>query len=164
MIPRRRKQNRLKGYNYGQAGLYFATICTHQKEPLFGCIVVGDGFAVPNEVRLNHCGSTIEKYIDEITIKYPSIAVMQSVIMPNHIHLLLELRQEGTANPSPTLGAIIGWFKHQTTKTVDRTIWQRSYYDHVVRDEYDYYRIAHYIQTNPQKWTDDCYYVPPPQQ
>ena len=85
--------------------------------------------------------------------------------MPNHIHLLLFIYNNGTGNPSPTVGNIIGWFKYNTTKSVNEEyksagnkLWQRSFYDHIIRDEKDYMEKLNYILSNPLKWADDEYY------
>ena len=80
--------------------------------------------------------------------------------MPDHIHLLLRLDWNlGTENPSPTLGNVVGWYKYQVTKQVDLQIdlngarlFQRSYYDHVIRNQQDYDEIWQYIENNPRKW------------
>ena len=91
--------------------------------------------------------------------------------MPNHVHLLLRIdcgrrtaAGSGTGNPSPTMGSVIGWFKYVATKEINRIemktgpFWQRSYYDHVIRDENDYLLRWNYIDGNPSRWTEDAYY------
>ena len=93
----------------------------------------------------------------QITEKYPSVSVEKHVIMPDHIHILLRI-DNGTGNPSPTLGNIIGWYKYQVTKEVNRQnytagekLFQRSYYDHVIRNQQDYNAVWEYIEQNPRK-------------
>lgn len=89
------------------------------------------------------------------------------VVMPNHIHLLLSIGEDrGTGKPSPTLGNVIGWLKYQVTKQVNLhcctagvKIFQRSYHDHVIRNETDYLHIWAYIENNPFRWREDCFYV-----
>lgn len=106
----------------------------------------------------------------QIPAKYPNVSVDHYVIMPNHIHLLLSFRQvQGTGNPSPTLGNVIGWLKYQATKetnlaagTVGQKIFQRSYHDHIIRNEKDYQRIWTYIDGNPARWKEDCFYMDDP--
>ena len=80
------------------------------------------------------------------------------VIMPDHVHMVLVINH-GRANPAPTVGNIMGWFKYMTTKmmankceTSDNRFWQRSYHDHVIRDEQDYLNICQYIADNPMRW------------
>ena len=158
MNAAQRKQNRLRGY-YSRAGAYFVTVCTQDRRCTL-CDIVGDGFPVPKAP-----GRIAEAYIKQIGGKYPGVAVDKYVVMPNHIHLLLRFTG-GTGNPSPTLGAVLGWFKYSVTREVNRRtgtagqrVFQRSYHDHVVRDEKDYLRIWEYIDGNPYKWADDCYYA-----
>ena len=82
------------------------------------------------------------------------------VVMPDHIHLLLRFDWDlGTGNPSPTLGNVIGWYKYQVTKQINlqtktesAKIFQRSYYDHVIRNQQDYNEVWEYIENNPKKW------------
>lgn len=159
-----RKPNRLPGYDYGQKGVYFVTICTQNRLQTLSKIVVGDGSPIP---QLTDFGNIVMRYINLLTEKYPSMDVDKSVIMPNHIHMLIKnMAKSGTGNPSPTLGTVVGWFKYQTTKqinamlgTAGNRIWQRSFYDHVIRDEADYQKIWQYIDTNGCKWKEDCFYL-----
>ena len=101
-----------------------------------------------------------EELIAQIPVKYPSVTVDKYVVMPDHIHLLLWFDWGlGTENPSPTLGNVIGWYKYQVTKRADTQfnlngtkLFQRSYYDHVIRNQQDYEEIWKYIDHNPRKW------------
>ena len=158
----KRKINRLKSWNYSNNGGYFITICTDNRKHILSKICVGDGFPVP---QLTKTGQIVDDYIKNINFKYSCVTVSEYVIMPNHIHLLLFIDNNGTGNPSPTVGNIIGWFKYNTTKSVNEKyktagnkFWQRSYYDHIIRDEKDYMEKRNYILTNPAKWADDEYY------
>ena len=149
-----RKINRLREYDYSTGGAYFVTICTQDRRKILSSIV-GDGFPVPQA-----CGIIAEKYIAQISEKYPLIAVDKYVIMPDHIHLLLRFHWDlGTGNPSPTLGNVIGWYKYQVTKQINlhtktegEKTFQRSYYDHVIRNQQDYDEIWQSIENNPRKW------------
>ena len=149
-----RKINRIPEYDYSQNGAYFVTICAHERRKIL-CDIVGDGFPVPKPY-----GMIAEELIQQIPIKYPTVSVDRYVIMPDHIHLLLRIdRDLGTGNPSPTLGNIIGWYKYQVTKTATRQghtagkkLFQRSYYDHVIRNQQDYNEVWEYIENNPRKW------------
>ena len=158
----KRKINRLKSWNYSNNGGYFITICTDNRKHILSKICVGDGFPVP---QLTKTGQIVDDYIKNINLKYSCVTVSEYVIMPNHIHLLLLIDNNGTGNPSPTVGNIIGWFKYNTTKSVNEEyksagnkLWQRSYYDHIIRDEKDYMEKLNYILSNPLKWFDDEYY------
>ena len=156
----KRKPNRLQCYDYSTSGAYFVTICTEKRKHTL-CTIVGDGFPVPKPL-----GRIAEHWILQIPQKYPCVVVDKYVVMPNHIHILLRIEvQNGTGNPSPTLGNIIGWYKYQVTKTsnwgsdhVGATVFQRSYHDHVIRGEQDYLKIWEYIDNNPARWEEDCFY------
>ena len=155
-----RKPNRLPNYDYSQNGAYFVTICTYEREKILSKIV-GDGFPVPTIY-----GIIAKEFIIQMHSKYPSVSIDHYVIMPDHIHLLLRIDQVlGTGNPSPTLGTVIGWYKYQVTKqmnlqakTKGRKFLQRSYYDHVIRNQQDYDEIWQYIEENPLKWELDKLY------
>jgi len=145
MNDSKRKPNRLYAYDYSQNGAYFITICTQDRKKILSSIV-GDGSSVPKPY-----GIIAEEMIAQISVKYPSVTVDKHVIMPDHIHLLLRFDRN--------LGNVIGWFKYQVTKQVDAQfnlngakLFQRSYYDHVIRNQQDYGEIWQYIENNPRKW------------
>ena len=151
MEKQNRKLNRLEYYDYSQNGAYFVTICTQDRKPVLGTIV-GDGFPVPNQI-----GEIAEEYIRRISEKYSEVTVDRYVIMPDHIHILLRI--DGTGTPSPTMGNVVGWYKYQVTKQVNllrnmpgEKLFQRSYYDHVIRNQQDYDEIWQYIENKPRKW------------
>jgi REP element-mobilizing transposase RayT len=106
----------------------------------------------------------VDEYVRGISSAYKNVSVDNYVIMPNHIHLLLRLEiHNGPARcPAPTqpLPKIVSAFKSLTTRTAGRPLWQRGYYEHVVRGDYDYERIWRYIDDNPAKWPEDEYYTP----
>ncbi len=156
-----RKPNRLPGYDYTQNGAYSVTICTKDRSPILWNAShfprnVGDGSPVPQESFLSWIGAIVRQQITEIPVHYPSVTVDRYVILPDHIHLILFLHRDfGTGNPSPTVGNVVGWLKYQTTKTVNAKcgtvgvkMWQRSFYDHVIRDERDYIETMQYIDNN----------------
>ena len=159
----KRKPNRLRNYDYSRPGMYFVTVCTCGKEKTLG-EVVGDGSPVP---KLSAAGRLTEQAMGGITQRFPAVQVDNYVIMPNHLHMILLFeRPSGTGDPSPTLGEVMGWFKYQVTKAVNQSrntpgakVFQRSYYDHVIRNEADYLRVWQYIVENPRKWADDEYYI-----
>ncbi len=159
----KRKENRLKNFDYSTNGAYFITICTKDRKCVLSNIIVGDGFPVP---KLTKQGKIICDLINEIPIKYSNITVDKYVIMPNHIHVILIIsNNHGTGNPSPTISNIIGWLKYTATKnaniyfnTIGCQLFQRSYYDHIIRNEQDYMNIWQYIENNPLKWNEDKYY------
>jgi REP element-mobilizing transposase RayT len=164
-----RKQNRLQTIDYSENGAYFITICAKNKQKLFGEIVGGGALDAPI-IRLSDVGKVVEKYIRS-TNNIPEITVDKYVIMPNHIHLLLSVAVEnGTSRaPSPTqsqqtsrtnqlLPHAISTLKRFVNRDVGYNVFQRSFYDHVVRGEQDYREIWQYIDTNPYKWQEDCFF------
>lgn len=158
----KRKPNRLENYDYSLSNVYFITICTHNKEKIL-LHIVGEGFPLP---KLSCAGKITDKMINLISVKYAEAKIEKYVIMPNHIHLLLSLNTEkGRGNPSPTVNTIIGWLKYQTTKEINnqngnvgKKIFQRSFYDHIVRNQQDHNEIWDYIENNPLKWKEDRFY------
>ena len=146
-----RKYNRLENYDYSQNGAYFITVCTQDRKPILSAII-GDGEPVPKLI-----GRIAEEYIRRISEKYPGVTVNRYVIMPDHIHILLCF--DGPEDPSHMVGSVVGWYKYQVTKqanllrnTPGEKLFQRSYYDHVIRNQRDYDEIWQYIENNPRKW------------
>ncbi len=155
MYPARRP-NRLPYYDYSQVGYYFITICTKHKEQLFGKVVGADVLIGPRVV-LSPYGEAVETVIVQI----PEIE--KYVIMPNHVHLIIHLGSSadgpmGTSAPTHNISQIVRYLKRAVTTACGETVWQRSFHDHIIRNEADYLRIWSYIDTNPNKWTEDCYY------
>ena len=154
-----RKRIRLEDFDYSRNGAYFITLCTQNRLKVLSEIVpVGDGSPVP---KLTYFGKFIQGYIEKIPEKYPTVTIDKYVIMPDHIHFLISIENDGTGNPSPTTNTVIAWFKYQTTKeinrcrnTAGRRFWQRSFFDHVVRNKQDFEDIWYYIDTNPQRWIE----------
>ena len=158
-----RKNNRLAGYDYGQIGAYFVTICTHKLARLFRMdTTVGNGLcAVPEEEEYPPENQIIVKWLKETESKFPNIRIDKYVIMPDHVHLLVSIQEYriGCALPD-----VIKFFKTMTTNAYirgvkagmlppfDGKLWQKSYYDHVIRNQQDYDEIWQYIQNNPAKW------------
>lgn len=176
-----RKHLRLSQYDYGQAGGYFITICTERKARTLCSIgtvspaglssagagrpihlsSVGAGHPAGPVVELTEIGLAVDALIRGIPQAYPTVHVEKYVVMPNHIHLLLQIAQTGPAGcPAPTIPKIVGALKSMSVRRVGSPLWQRGYYDHVIRDQTDYLRIWNYIDTNPAKWAEDEYYVP----
>ena len=152
----KRKQNRLTGYDYSQPGCYFVTICSRDREHLFGCVVGADVLIGPH-VQLSEVGAIVEQTISQI----PSVD--KYIVMPNHVHILLRLPVAnngpmGTSAPTQSVPWIVRYLKRTVTMACGKTVWQRGYHDHIIRSEADYLRIWDYIDTNPAKWREDCYY------
>ena len=159
----KRKHNRLYKYDYSTDGYYFITICTKNKEKTLGT-VVGVGALDDPKIILSDNGKTVQKYILS-SKNILNIKVCKYVIMPNHIHIIVKVENNfsnGTSKaPSPTNKAIphfVSTLKRFVNKDCGEDIFQRSFYDHIIRDEKDYLRIWEYIDTNPNKWAEDIYY------
>ncbi|MBR5157698.1 MAG: transposase [Clostridia bacterium] len=152
----KRKPTRLKEYDYGTPGAYFVTICTHNRECILSNIV-GEGLcALPKNI-LTLIGKETEKSIQYINDNYINVKIDKYVIMPNHIHLIVILDDSG-GHRDPPLQNIIGQLKSYTTNKFGSVLWQRSFHDHIIRNEKDYQKIWEYIDTNQLKWKEDCFY------
>ena len=149
----KRKKNRLSCFDYRNPGYYFITICTKNKEKLF--------WHSPDteSSKLTSIGLITEKCICRIPEIYPIIHLDKYVIMPNHVHLILYLEGNEEHPNNPTISIIVGQMKRAVSKTAKREIWQRSFHDHIIRNEKDYQMIWKYIEDNPRKWENDCYYL-----
>ena len=144
-LPKRRS-TRLKGYDYSRAGAYFITVCTQDQVCLFGEIVEG-------EMELSVSGTIVQDNWHEIPQHYAGIETDAFVVMPNHVHGVLLFEADGGL----TLGSVVRGFKARVTRAIrDGHVWQRDFYDHVVRDQADLERIRAYIINNPAKWADDA--------
>ena len=151
-----RKKLRLEGYDYSRPGGYFVTICTRGKEHLLGTVVGADVLIGP-QIHLSNLGMQVETVLSAMP------CVRKYVIMPNHVHMIVELGQEergpmGTSAPTGALPDVVRYFKRSVARNGGQTVWQRSYHDHIIRNEEEYLEIWDYIEGNPAKWTEDRYY------
>ena len=158
----KRKNMRLRRYDYSTNGAYFITICTENKRHLFGEMVGAVLCGRPNSPNV-----MLEKWLSEVPNKYKNVQMDKYVVMPNHIHAIVLLSGGHTGPPLPE---IVGWFKTMTTneyikgvkdgvyEPFEKRIWQRGYYDHIIRSEDEYLRVWQYIDENPAKWTEDKYF------
>ena len=151
-----RKPNRIEEYDYSQNGAYFITICTQDRRKIL-CNIVGGGAHDAPKVTLTNIGEIVQKHIVNGN-RIPGVSVDKYVIMPDHIHLILRIDCDicGTSRaPSPTNALIphfVSTFKRFCHRDVGDTIFQRSYYDHVIRNGQDYNEIWEYMENNPLKW------------
>jgi REP element-mobilizing transposase RayT len=186
-----RKSIRLKDYDYSQAGLYFITICCHNRICRFGHVQNG-------EMVLNEYGTiAFNEWINTTEIR-KNVELGEFVIMPNHMHGIVKILERGrgelhspdTPNelhsadnlselqladkntgecnsplrgPSQTIGAIVRGYKSSVTKQLGllgftEKLWQRNYWDNIIRDEKSYDTISNYIKKNPAKWSDDRFF------
>ena len=174
METKNRKATRFKEYDYSCDGVYFLTICSKDKKPIFSKIVVdenitasrdfvGDGVLdVPKVVLFKH-GKIIRKYLEQIGNHYDYLNIDKYVVMPNHIHILLSVSNCGTSRtPSPTnntISAFVSTFKRFVNKEIGENIFQRSFHDHIIRNGQDYIEHYSYIENNPAKWEFDELYI-----
>lgn len=166
----RRRSIRLHGYDYAQAGSYFVTICTKDRACLFGEIV-------DCVVRLNDCGVIVERVWTSIPKHFPRVVIDEFVVMPNHVHGVLTVisiddgrgtacrapAQERFGRPTPaTIPTIVRSIKSAATKEINElrgtpggAVWQRNYYEHIIRNDDSLNRIRQYIRDNPAHWVLD---------
>ena len=147
-----RKSPRIPRYDYATPNYYFITICTHHKECIFG-----------RPGRLNAYGKIAEENLLKIPELFSSISIEKYVVMPNHIHGIFSVSDSGNKELKD-LSVILGQYKMSVTKKIrtmepERIVWQRSFHDHVIRNQRSYEKIWTYIDNNPQKWEEDCFFV-----
>ena len=163
-----RQSIRLKNYDYSQVGLYFITVCSQHRQPLFGRIVDA-------KMRLNEAGVMVENYWRAISTHFPHAMLESFVVMPNHLHGIISITNHpvGANNhlPSPlqhgtskTIGSMVRGFKMAVTRWFREhptiyVVWQRNYHEHIIRNNEAYLKISQYIQTNPQRWQEDTYHI-----
>jgi len=166
-----RRSIRIPGYDYSQDGWYFVTICTQNRKYMFGEIV-------KDQMRLNNAGFIVKTWWQKVTNKFLSVQTDEYVVMPNHFHGIINIVG---ANPCsrPTLfdhpdadevdglGDIVNWFKTMTTNQYIRGVkekswppfpgrlWQRNYYEHIIRSEDELNHFRCYVSDNPANWLTD---------
>ena len=159
IIPVRRKSPRLASYDYSQPGVYFVTLCTHNSSCLFADVVGRD--SIPGDV-----GRIVETCWVDIPRHFPDVELDLYIVMPNHFHGLIRLTgaadRPADGRACPTVHTVIGAFKSAATRQVNAMrstpgvpLWQRTYYEHVIRTELGLDRIREYIANNPAKWDLD---------
>lgn len=147
-----RRQNRIEHYDYASPGVYFVTLCTADRAKILWESVGADTIR-PQEISLSAVGKIAEQSILQTPTHYDGVFVDKYCIMPDHIHLLLRIEAEnGRMISAPTVSAVVGSMKRWVSKTLGRSVWQKSFYDHVVRNRQDYEEIWRYIDENPLKY------------
>ena len=171
--PHKRRSLRLRAYDYAQVGAYFVTVCAYDRRCLFGDVVDG-------AMRLNDVGRVVETCWEAIPDHFPHAGLDAYVVMPNHIHGVIVIVRPnvevpptvGATHASPlhhrsgppkhSIGAVVGAYKSAVSKRINAArgtpgarVWQRNYYDHVIRNEADLHRIRQYIVDNPARWAED---------
>ncbi|MBU0701085.1 transposase [bacterium] len=166
-LDNHRHSIRLAGYDYSQTGAYFVTICVNSRECLFGEIISG-------QMRMNEFGETVQTIWNRLEERFTNITTDQFIIMPNHVHGIIVINQSvvGAIHELPLpdknqrrcmlLPKIVGYFKMNTAKRINDfqktpgvSVWQRNYYEHIIRNERELNKIREYIMYNPLKWELD---------
>lgn len=174
-MPGSRRSIRLKKYDYAQRGAYYVTVCANDRHCVFGDVQKG-------EMGLNGAGKMVADNWEQLPKRFPNIELDEFVVMPDHMHGIIvivgaplvgalndDTDRRATIKVAPTLGRIIGAFKSITTDEYIRNVknnnwppfnehlWQRNYYEHVIRNEHEMDRARTYIINNPAEWDDDGY-------
>jgi REP element-mobilizing transposase RayT len=155
-----RRSIRLQGYDYSTPNAYFVTIVTQHREHLFGEIIDG-------QMHLNDAGQMIARWWQELERKFPAVQTDAWIMMPNHLHGIIRIHHTDPPGDGVSLATVVQWFKTMTTNEYlrhvkqegwtpfPRRLWQRNYYEHIIRNPEELEAIRHYIITNPQRWAED---------
>lgn len=143
-----RKSPRLPKFDYSSNQYYFLTLCTHNRVCLFGQLP-----------EMNDLARIVQAHIENLEKIRAGVKVDKYVIMPNHVHMIISLQDCSTS-----VSYLLALFKTGVTKQIRQKypqlkVWQRSFHDHLIRNEADYQRIWMYIDTNPIRWEMDCFYT-----
>ena len=177
---RTRKNIRLTGYDYSRDGVYFVTICSRERQNIFAHIGVGAPLAcarahnTPNPPDMNHetmielsvIGKIIENQWNALPNQFVSVSLDEFIIMPNHVHGIVIIKQRAQASGAPTLGHVVRAFKSKCTNeylnhietnnlNTSGKIWQSSFYDQIIRNDESFTKIRNYIRNNPLTWEED---------
>ena len=107
----------------------------------------------PENVPLTNLGMIVRQGVEDIPIHYPAITVDHYVIMPNHVHILLQIHSDSNGRSiAPTISTVVRLMKGTVSKQAGFSVWQKGFYDHVIRGEKDYKEIWNYIDGNPSRW------------
>jgi putative transposase len=152
-----RGSHRLKGFDYSQPGAYFITICAQNRVCIFGDALYG-------KMLRNQAGDLVESMWFDLTNRFPSVTLDAYVVMPNHLHAIVIIQESDTG---VSLSGIVQAFKSLTTNEYSRRVkendwpafegrlWQRDYYDCIIKNDSEMQRIREYITHNPLHWHED---------
>ena len=146
----KRKQIRIENFDYSTPGAYFITVCTANREKLFWNSVGAD-IIRPQNVPLSNTGKIAEQGILQVAEHYENVVVDKYCIMPDHIHMILRIESVfgGRMISAPTVATVFGSMKRWVSRQVGRPVWQKSFYEHGIRNQQDYDEIWEYIENNP---------------
>lgn len=169
----------MKGFDYSSNNIYFVTICVQDKVCCFGSVIsVGTGRDLsvnnPNAsnkiMELNEFGNIVSNRILWLANQYEYIEIHNFIVMPNHVHIIIEIdsmklksTSENISIKIKSLSSVIGAFKTTSSKLIHLSgyidfAWQRSFHDHIIRNEMSYLNITNYIDVNPDKWNVDTFF------
>ena len=143
-----RKRIRIRDYDYSKENVYFITICIKNRLELLGRIIK------ENYIELTPEGKIVKHNINKIEEIYDNAIIDEYIIMPNHIHMLLEIKYRKDVS----ISKIIKHYKTNVSKEVTYSIWQKSFYEHIVRNEKEYLKIKEYVRNNIINWKNDKYF------
>ena len=148
-----RKHNRIEDHDYSTPGAYFITVCTANREKIFWNSVGADMIR-PQNMPLSPIGKIVEQGILQMADHYDHVTVDKYCVMPDHVHLILRIETDidGRMISAPTVSTVVGSLKRWISRQVGKPIWQKSFYDHAIRNQQDYDEIWQYIENNPIKY------------
>ena len=155
----KRKPTRLKNYDYSSTSTYFVTVCTQNRINYFSDIVISNA-SEPATVQLTRYGKIAEEQIKAINSEYADVNIENYVIMPNHFHMIISVFNKDEEDRMASVRNVVRIFKVLTTKLcqIKPKIFQRSFYNIIIRNDKDYLGCCNYIANNPSKWEDDGFY------
>ncbi len=147
-----RKPTRIRNFDYASKQYYFVTFCTHEKQCIFG-----------STEELNVLGKIAYADMVNLNAIYNGIRADPFIIMPNHVHAIIEIHNSHSITGKTTLSSVIGSYKSGVSRRIreihpNMEVWQRSFHDHIIRNQKEYEKIYSYILFNAQKWEEDCFY------
>lgn len=143
-----RKKIRIEKYDYSKENMYFITICIKDRIELLGKILN------ENNIELTKEGKVSKENINKMEEIYNNIVIDEYIIMPNHIHILLLIMNKKEV----TISKIIKHYKSNISRELTYSIWQKSFYEHIIRNEKEYLKIKEYIKNNIINWKKDEYF------
>lgn len=143
-----RKKIRLNNYDYSEENIYFITICVKDRLEKLGKI------EEDNDIKLTKEGNIVKQHIYRIEELYKNVIIDEYVVMPNHLHILLLIKYKNGA----TISKIIKHFKTNISREIGYAIWQKSFYEHIIRNDKEYLKVKEYIKNNVTNWKKDKYF------
>jgi putative transposase len=159
--PRRLNSLRHPDADYSELGAYFITLCTHNRENLFGKIY-------NEQMQCNNLGMIVWQIWENLPVQYPNITIDSAILMPDHFHGIIEISGEVREPPLQphnqprrimTIPMVVGYLKMNTAKQINviretpgASVWQRNYYDRIIESDEEFGAISEYILTNPSRW------------